>query len=95
MMKILAPVHTAQYFLFAVIMSEISPTDHKSITVRHFLRDNKRVEADLSIWRDYGPSMHHVWCLDPKNMKDFFVRGWDYQAKIRHCDFFVASIYVP
>ena len=26
--------------------------------------------------------MHHVWCLDPKNTKDFFERIQDYQAKI-------------
>ena len=47
------------------------------ITARHFLRDNTLVEADFSIWRDYGPSkrhysVHHVWCLDQENTKDFF-----------------------
>ena len=67
-------------------MSEINPTDHKSITARHFSRGNKLVEADFSIWRYYGPSkrhyrVHHVWCLNPENMKDFFERVWDYQAK--------------
>ena len=58
-------------------MSEINPTDHKSITARHFPRDNKLVEADCSIWRYYGQSkrhylVHHAWCLDLENMKDFF-----------------------
>ena len=67
-------------------MSEINPTDHKSITARHFPRNNTLVEADFSIWRDYGQSkrhyrVHHVWCLDPENTKDFFERVWDYQAK--------------
>ena len=67
-------------------MYEINPTVHKSITARHFPRDNTRVEADFSIWRDYVPSkrhyrVHHVWCLDPENTKDFFERVWDYQAK--------------
>ena len=81
-------------------MSEINPTDHKSITARHFPRDNSRVEADFSIRRDYGPSkrhyrVHYVWCLDPENTKNFFERIWEYQAKIRHCNFFVATIRVP
>ena len=67
-------------------MSEFNPTDHKSITARHFPRDNTLVEADFSIWRDYGPSKlhyreHHVWCLDLENTTDFFQRVWDYQAK--------------
>ena len=31
MINILATVHFAQYFSFAVIMSEINPTDHTSI----------------------------------------------------------------
>ena len=66
-------------------MSEINPTDHKSITARHIPRNNTRVEADFSIWRDYGPSkrhyrVHHVWCLDPENTKDFFEKVWDYQV---------------
>ena len=86
MINILAAVHFAQYFSFAVIMSEINPINQKGITARHFQRDNKRVEADFSISRDYGPSkrhyrVQHVWCLDPENMKDFFERVWDYQAK--------------
>ena len=34
-------------------MSEINPTDHKSITARHIPRNNTLVEADFSIWRDY------------------------------------------
>ena len=25
--------------------------------------------------------VHHVWCLDQENMKNFFERVWDYQAK--------------
>ena len=25
--------------------------------------------------------MHHIWCLDLENTKDFFERVWDYQAK--------------
>ena len=73
-------------------MSEINPTALKSITARHFPRNNTRVEADFSIWRDYGQSkrhyrVHHVWCLDPENMKDFFEKVWDYQVKntILHC----------
>ena len=66
-------------------MSEINPTDHKSITARNIPRNNTRVEADFSIWRDYGPSkrhyrVHHVWCLDPENTKDFFEKVWDYQV---------------
>ena len=36
MMNILAAVHFAWYFSFAVIMSEIHPTDHDSITARNF-----------------------------------------------------------
>ena len=74
-------------------MSEINPTDHKSITARHIPRNNTRVEADFSIWRDYGPSkrhyrVHHVWCLDPKNTKDFFEKVWDYQVKNTTLRFF-------
>ena len=34
---------------FAVIMSEINPPDHKSITARHFLRDNKQVTGQLRL----------------------------------------------
>ena len=68
----LAAVHFAKYFSFAVIMSEINPTDHKTITARHFTlveADFTLVEADFSLWRDYGLSkghyqVHHVWCLD-------------------------------
>ena len=54
-------------FLFAVIISEINPTDYKSITARHSPRDNKQVEADFSIWRDYGPStpLLYASCLVP------------------------------
>ena len=67
-------------------MSEINPTDHTSITARHFPRDYKRAEADFSIWRDYGPSkrhyrVHHIWCPYLENMKEFFQRVRDYQAK--------------
>ena len=74
-------------------MSEINPTDHKSITARHIPRNNTRVEADFSIWRDYGPSkrhyrVHHVWCLDPENTKDFFEKVWDYQVKNTTLRFF-------
>ena len=84
-------------------MSEINPTDHKSITalhLDHFQRDNKRVNSDFSIWRDYGQSkrqylVHHVWCRDRENMKDFFERVWDYQAKNMTLRFYVASINVP
>ena len=32
-MNLLAAVHFAQYFSFAVIMSEIRPTDHKSLKI--------------------------------------------------------------
>ena len=38
MMNILAAVQIAGYFSFAVIMTEINPTDHKSITAHHFPR---------------------------------------------------------
>ena len=69
-------------------MSEINPTDHKSTTSRHFPRDNQRVVADFSIWRDYGQfkrhyRVYHVWCQcpDPDNMEDFFEKIWAYQAK--------------
>ena len=37
MMNILAAVHLASYFTFAVIMSEINLTYHKSISARIFL----------------------------------------------------------
>ena len=30
-------------------MSEINPPDHKSITARHFLRDNKQVTGQLRL----------------------------------------------
>ena len=84
-------------------MSEINHTDHKGITARNIPQNNTRVEADVSIWRDYGPSkrhyrVHHVRCLDQENTKDFFERIWEYQvknSKIRHFDFFVGSINVP
>ena len=59
-------------------MSEINATDHKSIIARHFSRDNELDEVDFSIWRY---CVHHVWCLNPENMKDFFEGVWDYQAK--------------
>jgi len=67
-------------------MSEINPTDHKSITARNIPQNNTLVEADFSIWRDYAPSkrhyrVHHVWCQDPENTKDFFERIWEYQVK--------------
>ena len=82
-------------------MSEINPTDHKSITARHIPRNNTRVEADFSIWRDYGPSkrhyrVHHVWCLDPENTKDFFERIWEYQVKNTTLRFFrrIDSCYI-
>ena len=71
-------------------MSEINPTDHKSITACHFPRDITRVEADFSIWRDYGLSkghypVHHVWCLDLENTKDFFERVyWSFHAIVRN-----------
>ena len=45
MMTILAAVHFVRYFSFAVIMSEIHPTDHKSITARNFPEEDFR-EAD-------------------------------------------------
>ena len=45
MMNILAAVHFAWYFSFAVIKSEIHPTDHKSITSRNFPDEGFR-EAD-------------------------------------------------
>ena len=36
--------------------------------------------------RDYGlnkryQSVNHVWCLDPVNIRDFFEKIQDYQAK--------------
>ena len=46
-MNILAAVHFALYFSFAVIMSEINPTDHKSIIARHIQRNNTLVGADF------------------------------------------------
>ena len=76
-------------------MSEINPTDYKSITARHFFRDSQRVEADFSIWRDYyRPSkryycVHRVWCMDQENMKDVFEslkRFGTIRQNIRHCD---------
>ena len=54
----------------------------------------------LSDW-DCGRSkchyhVHHVWCLDPENMKDFLERVWDYQAKHAVTTlWFVASLHVP
>ena len=89
MMNILAAVHIAWYLSFTVIRPEINPTDHKSITARHFLRDYKRVEADFSICRD----TQRLWteqtplscasCFVPglENTKDFFERVWHYQAR--------------
>ena len=80
-------------------MSETNSTDDNSITACHFPPDNMLVEADFSIWRDYGLSkrhysVHHVWqwCLDLENTKDFFERVWDYQAKNTTLQFFVALI---
>ena len=73
MMNILAAIHFAQYFSFAVIISGINPTDHKS-TAHHFphkdfceaylesvelQRDNKLVEAEFSILKDDGLNKHH------------------------------------
>ena len=80
-------------------MSEINPTDHTSITARHFHQDNKLVKADFSIWKDCGPSkrhyhVHHVWCLNLENAKGFFERVWDYQARKTTLPFFVALIHV-
>ena len=45
MMNILAAVHFALYISFAVITSEINPTDHKSVISRHFPDEDFR-EAD-------------------------------------------------
>ena len=44
MMNNLAAVHCALYFSFkfAVIMSEINPTHHRSITARHFSDEDFR-----------------------------------------------------
>ena len=81
MMNILAAVHCAKYFSFAVNISEINPTDHKSITAPHFPQDNNRVQAEFSIWLNYGPSKRHHRVHDLENMNDFFERVWDYQAK--------------
>ena len=58
-------------------MFEMNPTDHKSITACHFSRDNTRIEADFSIWKDYGLNkrhyrVHYVWCLNLENTNDFF-----------------------
>ena len=62
MMNILAAVHFALYISFALITSEINPTDHKSVIARHFPdedfreadrdsveseRDNKLLEAEF------------------------------------------------
>ena len=54
-------------------MSEINPTDHKSITASHFSDegfrgtvrelDNKLPEAELSILRDCGQSKRHYSVL--------------------------------
>ena len=75
-------------------MSEINPTDHKSITARHFPDEDYR-EADRESVESYGPnnrdyseSVHHVWylnpeitrCLDPEITKDF-ERIWRLSAK--------------
>ena len=77
MMNILSAVHSVSYFSFAVTMSEINPTDHKSISaplfpnegfreaVRELVgseRDNKRVEAEFSRFMDLTNRVHHVRC---------------------------------
>ena len=36
MINILTDIHFASYFSFEVIISEINPTDHTSITASHF-----------------------------------------------------------
>ena len=79
-------------------MSEINPTDHKSISaplfpnegfreaVRELVgseRDNKRVEAEFSRFMDLTNRVHHVRCMDPVNTKDFFERIQDYPAITR------------
>ena len=46
-------------FSFAVIMSEINPTDHKSTTARHFQRDNKRVES-LKGFENIRQKMYYI-----------------------------------
>ena len=46
MMNILAAVHFAWYFSFAVIMSDIHPTDHKSITAHNFSEGSRFRKAD-------------------------------------------------
>ena len=73
-MNILASVHFAQYFSFAVIMSEINPIDHESnsaaisaciflmkVFVKLFVNclSLKEVEVGFSIYRDYGMSKRH------------------------------------
>ena len=47
MTNFLAIVHFAFFFSSAVIKTEINGTDHKSITARHFPRDNQLVEAEI------------------------------------------------
>ena len=56
-------------FFIAVIMSEINPTDHKSITACHFPRDNMRAEADFRSGEIMDRANAIIvcilfWCLD-------------------------------
>ena len=41
------------------MMSEINLLITRVSAARHFPLDNKLVEADFSIWRDYGPRKAH------------------------------------
>ena len=84
----------------AMIVSEIDPTDHKSITTRHFPdedfreadresvkseRDNKLVEAEPSILK--ATLFFASWLVPgSRRYEGLFKRIWDYQSKIRHCD---------
>ena len=54
------------------------------VELNEFERDNKLVEAEFL--RVHGMNkrhyhVHHVWCLDPVNTKDFVARIQDYQAR--------------
>ena len=74
--NILAAVHSAEYFSFAVIMSGTTPTDQDSIKAYHFPHEsfseavcelpeteryNKQVEAEFLILRDYSIIMESIW----------------------------------
>ena len=54
MMNILAAAHCASYFSFAVIMSEINPTDHMSISAHLCRLQQAAQQCTSSLFRVQG-----------------------------------------